>query len=213
MGVDRRSTGMVWSPEMGVPRMNLTANQLVAYNLQRIRRELGLTQDEAAARLEPHVGSLWSKAVWSAAETSATSDRKREFTADEMVAFALAFGVPIAWFFMPPDVGSIGIRKGSQPGDLLDLLFGVNAGHDRCWSRLRRWLADNPRRAAAGRLAGAWLGRRYRELLEARMCPLNDLAGLMGQMAKTLVDVSQQTVAEAVQQEVSGASRRAAKKR
>lgn len=182
--------------------MNLTPNQLVAYNLQRIRRERGWTQEEAAERLRPHVGSLWSKAVWSAAETSVTSERKREFTADELVAFARTFDVPLVWFFMPPDVGSLGIRASDQPADLLELLFGANAGYDLVWKRLRRWLEGNPKRAKAGHLAGAWLGRRFRELLEARMGSVNDLAGLMSQLAKTLVEVGQETVGEAVKQEI-----------
>jgi len=39
--------------------------------------------------------------VWSAAERSSrATDRVREFTASEIVAFALAFELPIAWFFL-----------------------------------------------------------------------------------------------------------------
>jgi transcriptional regulator with XRE-family HTH domain len=83
----------------------MTANQLVAYNLRRIRERDNLTQERAAEMLEPLLGRRWSKAVFSAAETSVTSDRTREFTADEILAFSAAFGVPVGWFFMPPDPG------------------------------------------------------------------------------------------------------------
>jgi hypothetical protein len=78
-----------------------TANQLVAYNLMRIRKTLGLDQAEAAARLVPYLGVCWSKAVYSAAERSYDGKRVRQFTADDLLAMSLAFGVPVAYFFLP----------------------------------------------------------------------------------------------------------------
>src|SRR3954471_4419812 len=81
----------------------MTANQLVAYNLHRARTERGLTQDQAAELLEPYLGTRWKKASFSAAERSISSDRIREFTADEILAFAKAFDLPVTWFFLPPD--------------------------------------------------------------------------------------------------------------
>jgi hypothetical protein len=81
----------------------MTANQLVAYNLRRARELRGLTQEQAAEKLEPYLGRKWSKAVFSAAETSVKSERVREFSADELLAFASAFDLPIAWFFVPPN--------------------------------------------------------------------------------------------------------------
>jgi hypothetical protein len=83
-----------------------TPNQLVAFNLKLARNLRGWTQDEAAIRLEPLLGTRWSKAVFSAAERSVDGRRAREFTADEIVAFALAFRLPVAWFFLPPDQAS-----------------------------------------------------------------------------------------------------------
>lgn len=76
-----------------------TANQVVAWNLRRAREWAGLTQEQAAELLEPHLGAKWSKATWSAAERSITGKRIRQFSADELVAFADAFGLPIEWFF------------------------------------------------------------------------------------------------------------------
>jgi transcriptional regulator with XRE-family HTH domain len=79
----------------------LTANQVVAWNLRRIRRLLDLTQREACERLVG-AGLDWSPVVFSAAERSVDGRRIRHFDADEIDAFARAFGVPPGWFFLPP---------------------------------------------------------------------------------------------------------------
>src|SRR5258708_1167599 len=80
----------------------ISASQLVAYNLARIRKTLGLSQEQATLRLEPFLGVRWSKAVYSAAERSYSGRRVRQFTAAEIAAFALAFGVPVLYFYLPP---------------------------------------------------------------------------------------------------------------
>jgi transcriptional regulator with XRE-family HTH domain len=80
----------------------LTPNQLVAYNLQRARTMRGWTQEQAAERLEPFIGKRWSKASWSSAERSVTGERPREFTADELIAFARCFELPPPWFLSLP---------------------------------------------------------------------------------------------------------------
>jgi len=88
----------------------ITANQLVAYNLARIRKALGLSQEQAAELLEPYLGERWSKAVYSAAERSYHGKRVRHFTADDLAALALAFGVPVTYFLLPP-------RPDDRPAD------------------------------------------------------------------------------------------------
>lgn len=105
----------------------LTANQVVAYNLMRVRKMLGLSQEQAAERLEPHIGARWSKAVYSAAERSFHGNRVRQFTADDLGAFALAFGVPVSYFFVPPKPED---REGSgpQPELFKVMLGGENTG-------------------------------------------------------------------------------------
>ncbi len=80
----------------------VSVSQVVAYNLRRIRQALGLNQEQATERLAPFLGVRWSKAVYSAAERSYDGKRVRQFTAAEVAAFALAFGVPAAYFFLPP---------------------------------------------------------------------------------------------------------------
>lgn len=80
----------------------MTPNQLVAYNLRRARKLRGLTQEAAAEALEPHLGQRWSKALFSNAERSVDGQRIRPFTADEVVAFARAFDLPVLWFLEEP---------------------------------------------------------------------------------------------------------------
>jgi transcriptional regulator with XRE-family HTH domain len=97
---------------------HLTANQVVAYNLARIRKARGLTQEQAAERLAPYVGAIWSKKVYSAAERSYDGGRVRQFTADDLTAFSLAFGVPLWFFLVPPKPedrgGAVGVQSGER---------------------------------------------------------------------------------------------------
>ena len=122
---------------------SLTANQLVAYNLMRIRKTLGLDQAEAAARLEPYLGVRWSKAVYSAAERSYHGSRVRQFTADDLIALSRAFGVPVAYFFLPPRPGDRENGHGLRSGNV-DIswpeLFEVMVGGDYRAALLHRVL-------------------------------------------------------------------------
>jgi transcriptional regulator with XRE-family HTH domain len=77
-------------------------NEIVAYNFRRARELRGLTQDEAAARLEPFLGQRLRQAAVSSIEGAYGGDRRREFDAQELMAFACGFDVPLIWFFLPP---------------------------------------------------------------------------------------------------------------
>jgi transcriptional regulator with XRE-family HTH domain len=94
----------------------LTPNQVVAHNLRAAREKLGLTQEQAADLLEPHLGERWSVAVFSAAERSVAGKRIREFDADTIHAFARTFGLPVGFFFLPPDADTVvGLDDVSSP--------------------------------------------------------------------------------------------------
>lgn len=80
----------------------ISVSQLVGYNLTRIRKALGDSQDQATERLAPFLGTRWSKTVYSLAERSYYGKRVRQFTAAELAAFALGFGVPAWYFYLPP---------------------------------------------------------------------------------------------------------------
>jgi hypothetical protein len=110
--------------------MPLTINMLVGYNLMRARKALNLSQDEAADRLEPFLGARWSKNVYSAAERSFQGARVRQFSADEIAAFCLAFDLPVAYFFLPPPAAdrgddADGVTSGGQTVSWHDLLTGL----------------------------------------------------------------------------------------
>jgi transcriptional regulator with XRE-family HTH domain len=158
----------------------MTANQLVAHNLRRARERAGLTQEEAAERLEPYLGRRWSKATFSAAETSATSDRLREFTADEILAFARAFDVAVGYFFIPPVEDDLRKRVSSGgknlagTAELLELVAPLDVGA---------------------------VGERINEL--KKKLPASELRGYEGRLTRML----QETVEAAVQEALDRAIR------
>jgi len=88
--------------EPPAPPKVLDANQVVAYNF-RVARELrGWTQEETARRLAPYLGQELPKASISGIERSFDGERRRYFDAQELVAFSLAFDLPVVWFLLPP---------------------------------------------------------------------------------------------------------------
>jgi hypothetical protein len=134
----------------------LTANQIVAYNLRQARLLRNWTQAEAAFELTPYLGVTWSKANYSAAERSAERpDRIRNFTADEILAFSLAFRLPITWFFLPAERDQKGhvplvakrpgeVEEGLIPGVLVEQLFGTPRGQADVEKRLNEVLDSFP---------------------------------------------------------------------
>lgn len=118
----------------------LTPNQLVAYNLARARNLRGWTQQEASQKLEQWLGARWSKASWSAAERSVDGLRRREFTTDEIVAFSQTFGLPIAWWFLPPGPDRPDLGGPEQQGTIVGAQIGYDGGQEAFESRLAELL-------------------------------------------------------------------------
>lgn len=147
-------------PEPEVPLYwGMTPNQIVAYNLNQARLWKGWTQEEAADALAPFVGSRWSKANFSAAERSMDGQRIRNFDADEIVAFACTFDLPVTFFFMPPvpwadnvpvrlqtpDAGPLGVALTK----MVDLIFGDRHNMALLSERLQQFLERlGPQRVA-----------------------------------------------------------------
>jgi hypothetical protein len=77
-------------------------NEIVAYNFRRARELRGLTQEEAAIRLEPFLGVRLRQAAVSSIEGAFGGERRREFDAQELLAFACGFDLPMIWFLLPP---------------------------------------------------------------------------------------------------------------
>lgn len=80
----------------------LSVNQVVAYNLRRAREAKGWTQLDAAAHLHHYLGEFWSRQRFSAAERVYSGETDRDFSVNELVAFARAFEFPLSYFLTPP---------------------------------------------------------------------------------------------------------------
>jgi hypothetical protein len=179
----------------------LTPNQVVAYNLQRARVWRQLTQQQAAELLEPYVGKRWSKANFSAAERSVVGERIRQFDADEIVAFAKAFDLPVAWFFMPPtpwaDDGAVVHLQlpASEQADALallaDLVFGDDEGQALLELRLQAFLQDlgpAPVTNAQARIAGL-VNAKKTQLVEHAIKDLTGWQTALRSLANQLEDL------------------------
>jgi transcriptional regulator with XRE-family HTH domain len=109
-----------------------TPNQIVAHNIARARLLRGWTQDQAAEACEAYLGTRLSTASWSALERSVDGTRIRNIDADELIAFARAFDLPVGFFLTPPsawdgrvvnvpDAGADGL----DPVELFDVVIGT----------------------------------------------------------------------------------------
>jgi transcriptional regulator with XRE-family HTH domain len=137
-----------------------SANQVVAYNLARAREAKGWSQEEASRRLEPHLGIAWSKATFSQAERSIDPGKSRAFSADEIVAFADTFGLPVTWFFLPPPPGTDGTPTRAETHQtpteyatdvrrLLQRVVGTPEHHSEIQGRLETFAKEITARALA----------------------------------------------------------------
>jgi len=136
--------------DLFVGLVGLSANQIVAYNLAQARMWRSWTQEQAAEAIEPFLGVRWSKASVSQAERSVDGNFIRNFSADEIVAFAQAFDLPITWFFLPPPPviqpgmhAKLVARDGTNPqtlATLIDLVFGTPEQQRDLSLRLQGWL-------------------------------------------------------------------------
>lgn len=103
-------------------------NQIVAFNVAKARLLRGWTQEQAAEALAPYLGTKLSGASFSAIERSVDVGRGREFNADELLAFARGFRLPLAWFFTPPSAWEgAGIATPDAGTDGLDPLVMLHA--------------------------------------------------------------------------------------
>ncbi len=155
-----------------------TPNQIVAYRIAEARKLRGWTQEAAAQALESFLGTRLSPASFSAIERSFQGGRIRLFDADEIVAFARGFGLPIGWFLTPPprhrevrvatpDAG----RDGLDPMILIDLVLG-DAEALLHWNRAFVEFNQDP---TTQRLAGTRLDSDEEPVMPDR---LNDLVRL-----------------------------------
>ena len=96
-------------PDEQLPAVHKTADQIVAWNIAWYRKAAGLTQEE----LGEMIGR--SKRNVSADERSWDGKHTREFNAQEITGLAVAFGIPVIAFFLPPEDDGIDVRYVIRP--------------------------------------------------------------------------------------------------
>ena len=114
-------------------------NEIVAYNFRRARELRGLTQDEAADRLAPFLGVRLKQAAISGIEGAYGGAKRREFDAQELLAFACGFDLPILWFLIPPPEDH---RNLQGTGDLVSELYLLAMGRNDQLDYLRERFAE-----------------------------------------------------------------------
>jgi hypothetical protein len=182
--------------------LGLTPNQVIAFNLTQARLWKGWTQDQAAEALEPYLGKRWSKASVSQAERSIAGKFVRNFDADEIVAFARAFELPIGWFFMPPpphsDQPGVPVKLstpdakqfGTALAELVDLVFGDETNQNLLEMRLDAWLQQHPPQLTqAQQRITSLVRRRIESLARATIDDLTDWQTRLRAMANQLEEL------------------------
>jgi transcriptional regulator with XRE-family HTH domain len=94
----------------GLVERQVSADQLVAFNMATYRKTLGLTQEDLAQLLEWHTGRPWSKASVSAAERSFDGDRTKYFSAEQLLALAASLDVSVSALLLPPPDDGMSVR-------------------------------------------------------------------------------------------------------
>jgi len=136
--------GVVGDPEGGRDPDSADLNEVVAYNFKRARDLYGWTQDEVADRLERFLGVRLPQASISGIERGYRG-RHREFDAQELLAFACCFDVPLIWFFIPPPGDHRHLRGTSdQVNGLYALLLGREDQLDLLYTRFRELGIQEP---------------------------------------------------------------------
>jgi len=130
-------------------RRTYSPNQVVAYNVGRARALRGWTQQQAASELSNHLEKRMSRASYSAMERSIGGGRIKQFSADEMVALARGFNLPLLWFLLPPPLDDDpGLHvphttsRGIEFTEFLDIVFGTSESLEPYRDGLRRWASD-----------------------------------------------------------------------
>jgi transcriptional regulator with XRE-family HTH domain len=130
-------------------RRTYSPNQVVAYNVGRARGLRGWTQEQAASELSNHLEKRMSRASYSAIERSIGGGRVKQFSADELVALARGFNLPLLWFLLPPPLDDDpGLHvphttsRGIEFTEFLDIVFGTSENVEPYRENLCKWARD-----------------------------------------------------------------------
>ena len=206
---DRRPQELPDSEECR-PLANLT--QVVAYNFRTARKLRGWTQIEAAERLAPFLGYRPTQAGISVIECAHDGGRPCRFDVRKLVAFTLAFDLPLVWFLLPPPLDprvpgnatGVGLHptvlgSGRDVAPFFGRLRELDAARpgpspaetasDPIGAGPQAWARSRPRE-----MLGAWCGEHADELLSAAeqmgrvLDDIRDI-GLRASMIETLGEV------------------------
>lgn len=130
-------------------RRTYSPNQVVAHNVGRARALRGWTQEQAASELSNHLEKRMSRASYSAMERSIGGGRVKQFSADELVALARGFNLPLLWFLLPPPLDDDpGLHvphttsRGIEFTEFLDIVFGTSENVEAYREALSKWASD-----------------------------------------------------------------------
>ncbi len=163
----------------------IDTNAIVAYNLRAIRERNGWTQEGVAERLGRLTGHQLSQASISAMERSLDGQQRRRFDAHILYLFSVVFGVPIAYFFLPPPEQATAGRVLTDTGRPVCLLVAAFLGRAEqvltVDERLRQFDVDQLGRTGEvlddffGTAFGTWSWvEHYHEWRERRLDQLGD---------------------------------------
>jgi hypothetical protein len=97
---------------------SLTANQVIAHNVEAARQRKHWTQLKTVKQLR-RFGIRWGRTAYAmAVSASAKGGHVREFSADEILAFAQCFGIAIWRLFIPPPDTMVTLPGGGPTLDL-----------------------------------------------------------------------------------------------
>ena len=143
------ATGNEALPTAGGSMGQADLNEVVAYNFRAARELRGWRQEETAQALERLLGQRLPQASISAIERAYEGEHRREFDAHEILAFALAFDLPLVWFFLPPPKDH---RTLHHTTNVVSELYGIVLGQEGqlgpVYDRLRQLGVDEPTEAA-----------------------------------------------------------------
>ncbi len=176
----------------------IDANQIVGANFRLARELRGWTQEEAARQLAPYVGQVLPKASISAIERVLDRDRRRVFNAQELVAFALAFDVPIWWFFLPvPGTETMRLEgTDDRATNLLMLLLGRQDQLELVRSRVGELRKATDNSAVDEVLEGLVGAPSWRHLEATRLLAIQELAWREASTIEQLVGELRDVVAK-----------------
>jgi transcriptional regulator with XRE-family HTH domain len=185
----------------------MDVNAIVSFNVRTIRERRCWTQQYVAERLAQFTGHQLPQASISAMERGFDGERRRRFDAHELYLLSMVFGVPIAYFFLPPpDPGMGELADTNRPiAELYVALLGRDHELAEMDDRLAALNITSPEEVSdltaalfGGKEAAArnwhghyrtWRKERLKELASTYGDRLDDVAAFLGEFANQITQI------------------------